>query len=327
MGKRKTIFFIGDLLTNKSNDETFEINSKMIFRKATDIECNLIREDLKSHFGVSLFEKDFNPYENDYIITKKNKHQVNSNYKPRNINSWYYWVVESHTNIVGGIENYLPLSVSDFHVLCGYEYSVDGIDPSTDLILKFQNNNINASVFYSNLRHCNYTPKLIDKSIVDNIKSILDIVDNFNTQYSEEYFEIKKALDDFLKLGQIPVNNPFFVLNCFSILEQLLTTKQETSITHQLKTKINLINNRLDNKINLTRYFKSDPKLETIVAALYSMRSNIAHGSFKDFKDFKIGVKDEPIATIPDFVYNELIKKMLIQAIREPKLISDLRNC
>lgn len=326
MEKRKTIYFIGDLLTNESDDETFEINSKMIFRKATNIECNLIREDLKSHFGVSLFDKDFNPYENDYIIEKKNNY-INYNYKPRDLNNWYYWVIESHTNIVGSIEIYLPLSISDFHVLCGYQYSVDGIDPSAGSILKFQNNNINTSVFYSNLRHSNYTPKLINKSVVNNIKLILDLVDNFNTQYSKEFLEIKKALDDFLKLGQIPVNNPFFVLNCFSILEQLLTTKQENSITHQLKAKINLINNRLDNKINLTRYFKCDPKLETIVTALYSMRSNIAHGSFKDFKDFKIGVKDEPITTIPDFIYNELIKKILIQAIREPKLISDLKNC
>ena len=162
---------------------------------------------------------------------------------------------------------------------------------------------------------------------VDDIKRTLDIVGNFKKVKSKHPI-VAKAFEDFIKLTEIPESSPFKILSYFSILELILTTNNEkTSITHQLATKVMLINKRLQEEICISKFFKVNPNIDTLIKRLYELRSQIAHGSFSSFETFKIETKYPFKQAIPDFIYEELLTKIIIQSLIEPELIEDLRKC
>ena len=114
-----------------------------------------------------------------------------------------------------------------------------------------------------------------------------------------------------------------FVVVEYIISHEPKSSETGDSITHQMKTKIPLLFKRMKNAPDYKAYFEKS-KESNIWNKLYNYRSSIAHGGRIDFtKTLKI-LKNKD--TVGRFL-NYTTKAILRQALAEPQLITDLREC
>uniref|UniRef100_UPI004049E5C7 hypothetical protein n=1 Tax=Flavobacterium sp. TaxID=239 RepID=UPI004049E5C7 len=316
----KSIQLIGDLICSYT-DVSFVLDKQYTLRKATKRELFFITRDIQESFGNDIFSKNFNPYLNEF--------DTNKNIKKLDFLEHRCWVIERKNGHFGAFDlGFLGLSKLSLTILCCYIYEDEIEEGLTEAsITKIYPSHYTFTVFYANLKQLGYPTKNIATSDIADIKRTLDIVGDFK-KVKSKYPIVSKAFQDFIKLAEIPESNPFKILSYFSILEYVLTTNNpNTSITHQLATKIMLLNKRLQEEICISKFFKVNPNLDTLIKKLYDLRSQIAHGSFSGFETFKIETKYPLKQAIPDFIYQELLTKIIIQSLIEPELIEDLRKC
>lgn len=165
---------------------------------------------------------------------------------------------------------------------------------------------------------------------VQGIMDAFNLLTSFFSNSEPKFEFIRKALQKFEAMKDISRRNPLYVVGLVSIIESLLTTPQEgktdNSLSHQLKAKLTLFNNRLPIPIDLGKYFPSDKSLEmrTVVGKLYNYRSDIAHGNSSNFSK-ELAVLESHDA-VCEFLHT-LIRHLLLQAIREPSLVRDIKSC
>ena len=128
-----------------------------------------------------------------------------------------------------------------------------------------------------------------------------------------------EALESFIQLFTLQRHNKLRALGLYSIVEYLIVGGSD-SITKQFTKKYKLLNNRFPRKLNINEHFQKESKEEKILKDLYTFRSQVAHGSFKSIsRDLK------SIETVVSFL--ELyVKRLIIQALIEPKLIEDIKE-
>ncbi len=159
---------------------------------------------------------------------------------------------------------------------------------------------------------------------LDQIREIHERMINIENNYPE----IMQAIRLFNSLRYLYNYHDFKILGLFCVIESLLThkpTSAETgdSLTRQVKTKVPLLLRRAESRIDYSESFK-DHNESTIWKTLYKYRSALAHGEDPDFK------KELALLTHPGVVQDFLIKcikKMLVQALLEPQLVTDLKEC
>lgn len=227
---------------------------------------------------------------------------------------WNYWIVEHEEYQADSeIKTALLLSKPDLYSLC---QKVRGTG-SLAQIYGFQN--------YINDIKGQAAPKILNDRDLQEFRELYQQMSRFNG-HSEDYPYIKKSLSDFWYLLSVPKSSPFFTLGMFSIIESLLVHNSESvPILHQIRSKLNLLNNRFEDhyKISIHEYF-GEGRFETLIGKLYSYRSDIAHGDFSDFaKELK--VLGDP-KRVSGFIY-QVLKSLLIHSLSEPQLIKDLKNC
>ena len=86
----------------------------------------------------------------------------------------------------------------------------------------------------------------------------LDLLRTFEN-VKGDFPHISKAVDDYFKISEISNNSVFKVVSYIACLELLFvdgSMEKLKSINLQLQSKLNLINNRLKNPINLEKYIK-----------------------------------------------------------------------
>lgn len=142
-------------------------------------------------------------------------------------------------------------------------------------------------------------------------------IDNKDYQYS--VFRGLTMLDE---LNTLPRHSSFKVIGLFAIIELLLTHKPldaSDSISKQMKSKIQLMANRLESSLNYDYYFGTLSR-DKVWSELYGYRSAVAHGDHP--KVDKLKDSENAIAFL------EKVAKLLIkQCIREPQLMYDLKHC
>ncbi len=129
------------------------------------------------------------------------------------------------------------------------------------------------------------------------------------------------------QLKALQHDSPLRFLGYFAVLESLLTHPPKPSdpydsITRQVKKKIALLNNRWNPRIDYGPFGGLKP--DAVWAKMYAYRSRLAHGGKADFSRelARLGNHEQALKLI-----KETVKAVIRQALVEPRLLLDLRDC
>jgi len=172
----------------------------------------------------------------------------------------------------------------------------------------------------------NFWPTEFEQTDIKLLNQLFEAFDNLN---AERHNFIINAIEDYRTLFHIPFHSNLKTIGYMSLIEKIITSRkslQINSINFQLQNKLNLINNRSDNRIDLLSRTNPTDKTNSqkVIELLYSYRSNIAHGEISDFDDKLQILGDEFEA---NSLIKDLCKMTIIQSIFEPDLLIDLRTC
>jgi hypothetical protein len=142
------------------------------------------------------------------------------------------------------------------------------------------------------------------------------------------------ALRAFGDLRGLNPNSPFSILSCFAVLESLLTHEPdpkkigEPSLTHQLKTKLTLVERMFERPLDYSAFIAKDAAEDEmkwkrkIWSRLYNYRSCVAHGASFDLAKLfgRLGTPEKALTFL-----REVTKLTLILALEKPQFIEDLK--
>lgn len=139
--------------------------------------------------------------------------------------------------------------------------------------------------------------------------------------------DIPRVCQQLLNLQALDANSDVAFLGYFSVLESLLVHKPDPkdptdSITRQVKKKITLLDSRWSPKLDYSIFGTAKP--EAIWGKMYELRSAIAHG---DAPDFKQSLKSLKSPTAARSLLIRTVRAVARQALLEPQLVTDLREC
>jgi len=147
--------------------------------------------------------------------------------------------------------------------------------------------------------------------------------------YDHKILDLRKAVAQLGDLQLLRRNPSLRFLGLFAILESIVThapklTDPNDSITRQVTQKMLLLGRRFEFPLQYEEFFGAGTNANTIWKKLYAVRSAFAHGGAPDFeKELKL-LRNLDHCT--RFV-RLAISAVLRQAMVEPQLIADLRNC
>ena len=158
---------------------------------------------------------------------------------------------------------------------------------------------------------------------IETVKSIYQKIQH----HDPGLFDIRKTLSLLSQLKGLPHESPLRFLGYFAMLESLLTHAPNPndpydSITRQVKKKVVLLDNRFERRIDYTPFGGAAP--EKIWSKMYAYRSLLAHGGNPEFKGELVALEDHEHALN---LLKETVKSTIVQALTEPQLLLDLREC
>lgn len=145
--------------------------------------------------------------------------------------------------------------------------------------------------------------------------------------HDNSILDLNKAFRLLFELKDLPRFSPLQVLGYFSLLESVLTHAPKPddrydSITRQIKQKLALLNKRWKPPLDYSAF--AAPSQDKIWPKMYAYRSAIAHGGTPNFAG-ELAVLGS--AKNANSLIREAVKKTILQAIEEPQLLVDLRDC
>jgi hypothetical protein len=145
--------------------------------------------------------------------------------------------------------------------------------------------------------------------------------------HNNNLIDVKRLTRELMSMDTLPRTSPLRFLGYFATLESALThnpKKTDTidSITRQVKKKIALLDNRWSPRIDYRAL--SFEKPDKIWPTMYEYRSCLAHGGTPDFSRDLSLLKDHKTAFD---IRQQTVKATIRQALQEPQLIADLKDC
>lgn len=310
---------------NISNFEEFDLlHNDFRFRKAKENEILQYKEKLNKYptFVYEVFGKIDYIYEYSWkAIEDGNSTKYEKDFLEEK--DYKYWVIEyKETNCaiheleiaISLLKNSFELGLSsikqhktpDKHGFIHSEHTINKFRDMTTNYYKYKTLNVN----------------------MDEIKSIPRIYAQYINNYNKHDF-IEHAFKNYEMLKYINEQSDLLILGYFSIIEMLVThpprlTESLDSITHQITTKINLLEKMFERKIIYSEYFDEKTAIDKIWKNLYSYRSDIAHGNIIDFKQKFQSLKSKE--NINNFL-TEIIKNLLLLSLDKPDFMNDLKKC
>jgi hypothetical protein len=146
-------------------------------------------------------------------------------------------------------------------------------------------------------------------------------------QHDSAIENLKRVLVQLSHLKALPHSSPLRFLGYFALLESLLThppmpSDPYDSITRQVKQKIALLENRWTRKLDYDPF--AGARADTIWKKMYAYRSLLAHGGATDFAGELAILKNHGTALT---LVKDTVKSVIRQALEEPQLLKDLRDC
>lgn len=322
--EEQSFFFIGDLLKSENG---FPINlfSDLHLNRASSTQQSIIKRFIEGYTKILNF--NINKYE--CVFTKVNEGHIEIT-QITNSEEWNYLVVEysPHADIR---RLQIIFSLCSLNLTMLFQAIYMGPNTTSgESVPGIQNFQLRTLNYFHDSQY-NHMPevKFLNRESLEELKYINAILSKFEEL---KFPFIAKALNDFVSIKDISERSSFKVINCFSVLESLLTSNKSklsnnSSLSNQLKKKINLLNNQFKDKIEFSQYFTGPDTitLEIIIEKLYQYRSDIAHGNLSDFeKDLHI-FKTQQEKIYPFLLI--LLQKCLIFSLENPQLIKDLKEC
>jgi hypothetical protein len=146
-------------------------------------------------------------------------------------------------------------------------------------------------------------------------------------RHDSKLLDLTAPIAQLRALKALPNKSGLVLLGYFAVLESVLThpprpTDPYDSITRQIIKKLTLLHHRLPHPIDYSAFGNAPP--ETIWKKMYAYRSAVAHGGAPDFaREFSLLANHEQALGL----VRETTKGVITQAMREPQLVIDLREC
>jgi hypothetical protein len=174
-----------------------------------------------------------------------------------------------------------------------------------------------------------------------------ECLSNFDVSHVSDIVSLRAKFDDatyptiinaIQMFRDLDVNppSPVKMLGYFGVVECLLShaplpSDSADSITRQLKRNLILLNNRMNSDRTLGFDEFGDTKPDKVISKLYNYRSAIAHGGdiqnkIKNLTDIHKGGANLTPALWPEWFLRRMVKRVLVQALREPQLVIDLKG-
>jgi hypothetical protein len=291
----------------------------MTIRRATAVEERELGACTEWFRQSAPYEIGRNPYETDIVTTQINK--GSRSFKAVARAAFRYHVVE----YTGGT-NVLAHRLQEASVLTSTELRI-----GLEIII---NPGIGANFGWGPW----FREFLIEASTDDSVFAVLSAADVADLEdaykkllvHDHGIVDLASVLRDYRAIKGVPKQSPLRIIAHFAILESLLTHAPKEndpydSITRQVTQKMALLNRRFGRPIDYTQEFGAGgTKPETIWKKLYGVRSALAHGSRPDFGGpFRILSGIERV----DRFIEAATRRVMRQALEEPQLLADLKNC
>jgi hypothetical protein len=185
---------------------------------------------------------------------------------------------------------------------------------------------IHAGRFFHVLEHAHTDDSFFVDISCDEIETIRQIYEHLRKS-DKRLTNVKRMARQLYHLKALPHYSPLRFLGYFAILESLLTHAPKpsdpySSITRQVQKKLILLDHRSTHKIDYGPFGEAKP--EKVWATMYGYRSLVAHGGEPDFSGELSLLKNEETALK---LIKETAKSVIRQALSEPQLLLDLRDC
>lgn len=146
-------------------------------------------------------------------------------------------------------------------------------------------------------------------------------------EHDHRLVDVKRLARQLQDLEAVPSHSPLRFLGLFAVLESLLThppkpTDPYDSITRQIKKKVALVDHRCQPHLDYSAFGDSDP--EKIWTKMYIYRSALAHGGAPTF-DGELQMLGNHANALR--LVKQAAKAVIRQALIEPQLLADLKDC
>jgi hypothetical protein len=293
--------------------ESFALAPAHELRRATNAEIALIKNTLRISDGGLLGLRHF---QWEY------RKEENGKFTPLPEKEWKYSVIGFEGFNDGIVELEQQFSFAQREILIAFTAVSNPVNPKPgEYGIVYGTNTI-----FQIVEECNWgRTDFLEVSETD-MREIGQFSEKLraDTDSSKRMRQITRQM---LDLQAIPPKSPLRFLGYFGILESLLTHKPKPedpydSITRQIKKKLALLNNRFDPRIDYKDFGNRNP--EKVWSTMYAYRSSLAHGDMPDFQsDLRaLGAPDNALTLL-----KSTVKAVIRQALIEPQLIDDLREC
>ena len=311
--KSSFVFILNDV--EVEGEMPIEVAPKHLFRKAQDDEVELIRKHL-----VLCTPQRFFPLTYDLIVkeVKESSNSTKYSFEPLKRQDWRYWVIsfEGTNSELSDIASAASLLRNDLEL--GFAFLK--IVPPT---LSFTWHTPSLMSFFEDKMFPNPPTKMTSGEIKE-IPANYQLI----KQIKPEHVHITRAFRKFNELKSLLRGSELVVITLFSIIESLIahnpkSTEVGDSLGHQIKTKIPLLSKRFQRSLPYHQYFGDTPEA-TVWAKLYEYRSKLVHGEDSRIDGTLCLLKDRQ--TVVEFL-SEAVKLLLLLSLREPVLLTDLKQC
>lgn len=289
-----------------------EIIPGHFFQKASDSQIEEIREYLirSGYFSNA----GYIPYECTLEKTEKGTTRTPSKIKEE----WRYYVITFKGTNAGLCDLSVASSIAPLTLEFSLTFFKEGFAAGGV--------GFHSWALFSHFDKLMWQPELqrVDEAELSEIGNLATMI----RETEAEFPEIVRSIKMFHSLRGVSPFANLRILGMFAVIESVLSHNPKSSetgdsIAHQMRTKIPLLFRRMDKSPDYADYF-DEAKESTIWKKLYDYRSSIAHGGNIDFASKLQVLKNYD--TVEKFL-NGTTKAILRQALAEPQLVTDLRDC
>lgn len=288
--------------------EPFSIDGSTVIRRASNTEVGELRQALEFYVPR---RAQWNPYETqigDAVETQPGSHEYPMMPLPEN--DWRYAVLEYTGSSIR--EVLLASHATPFALELGFNVSAGG--PGVGVSCHRGLEHLVEGWWTRETQLLTLTLRDLER-----LKSCYARL----AAHSVEALPIREYLQRLMDLRELPTNSQMRFLGTFAVLESVITSESENSISRQMHTKMALLNARFAESLPYQMIPGTEPK--AIWNKLHKLRSRIAHdGAAPAFKDELRPLKSLHHAT--SFLVIATAAA-LGHALIEPELVRDLREC